>query len=293
MSNSFRPSGFQVLPPVVKNIIIINVLMAILQTVLAQRGIDLSEYLGLHYWKSYYFQPWQYVTHMFMHGNPYSLQATLMHLFFNMFALWMFGSILENIWGAKRFLTFYFICGLGAAALHLGVLGYNFHVTEQNVIAFYHNPTVDQFNRMLQQNDWQGIPAFQQLNLQWQGDPGAGSFRTEAINMLEQALYGVTDAASGRHYDGLFDQATVGASGAVFGILLAFGYLFPNMLLYFYFLVPIKAKWFVMFYAAFELYSGIRANPGDNVAHFAHLGGMLFGYILLRIWGMRPNRRAS
>ncbi len=288
--SSVRPGGFQVLPPVVKNLIIINVLMALLQFVLIRRGIDLSDYLGLHYWKSYYFRPWQYVTHLFMHGTPYSVQATAMHLFSNMFALWMFGSMLENIWGAKRFLTFYFVCGLGAAACHLGVLGYNLHVIEQNVLAFYHNPTVDQFGRMLQQNDWQNIPAFRNLNLAWQSDPSAGALKSDAVNMLQQSLYGFTDRATGNHYAGLFDQTTVGASGAVFGILLAFGYLFPNMLLYFYFLVPIKAKWFVILYAAFELYSGIRANPGDNIAHFAHLGGMLFGYLLLRTWRMRPNQ---
>ncbi len=289
--SSVRPGGFQVLPPVVKNLIIINVLMAAVQMVLGSRNIDLADYLGLHYWRSFYFRPWQYVTHMFMHGSAYSLNATVIHLFTNMLALWMFGSVLENLWGPKRFLTFYFLCGLGAAACHLAVLGYNFHVLESNVLNFYHNPTADQFNRLLQQNDWSQFGPFANLNAMWQSDPGGG-FRTEAVSLINQSLYGFTDVASGKHYDGYFDQVTVGASGAVFGILLAFGYLFPNMRLYFYFLVPVKAKWFVLFYAAFELYSGLRANPGDNVAHFAHLGGMLFGFILLRLWRMKPDRYA-
>lgn len=288
---SVRPGGFQVLPPVVKNLIIINVLMAAIQMVLGSRNIDLADYLGLHYWRSWYFRPWQYVTHMFMHGSAFSLNATVMHLFTNMFALWMFGSVLENLWGAKRFLTFYFLCGLGAAACHLAVLGYNFHVIEGNVLQFYQNPTADQFNRLLQQNDWGQFGPFANLNAMWQSDPG-GSYRTDAVSLVNQSLYGFTDGASGKHYDGYFDQVTVGASGAVFGILLAFGYLFPNLRLYFYFLVPVKAKWFVLFYAAFELYSGLRANPGDNVAHFAHLGGMLFGFILLRLWRMKPDRYA-
>jgi membrane associated rhomboid family serine protease len=288
--SSVRPGGFQMLPPVVKNLIIINVLMALLQFVLIRRGIDLSDYLGLHYWKSYYFKPWQYITYMFMHGSPDNVSETVMHLFSNMFPLWMFGSMLENLWGPKRFLTFYLVCGLGAALCHLAVVGYDFHILNQNVLAFQHNPTADQFSRMLQQNDWQSIPPFRNLSLAWESDPGADGFRQDAINMIEQYLHGYTDPVFGGHAAGLFDQTTVGASGAVFGILLAFGYLFPNMLLYFLFAIPIKAKWFVMMYGAFELYYVIRANPGDNVAHLAHLGGMLFGYLLLRAWRMRPNQ---
>src|SRR3954467_2327838 len=121
---SFRPGRFQVLPVVVKNLIIINCLFLLLQFVLNRYGIDLADYLGLHYWRSHYFKPWQLLTHMFMHGN-------IGHLFSNMFALWMFGSVLENTWGAKRFLYFYLICGIGAALCHLTVLGFEFSAVEK------------------------------------------------------------------------------------------------------------------------------------------------------------------
>ncbi len=285
-----RPGGLQVLPPIVKNLIIINVLFALGQMVLGGRGVDLADYLGLHYWRSSLFQPWQLVTHLFMHGSAYSWNATFLHLFSNMFALWMFGSILENLWGPKKFLTFYFVCGIGAALCHLAVLGYGFHTVGAEVQAFMNNPTVDQFDLMLRRNDWQGIKEFQQLDMNWQSDPGNNTYRGIAVNLLDNSLYGITNPQTGEHFSGLYDQATVGASGAVFGILFAFGYLFPNMLLYFYFLFPIKAKWFVFFYAAFELYAGVRASAGDNVAHFAHLGGMLFAFILLRIWKSRSPR---
>lgn len=236
----FRPQRFQVLPPVVKNLLIINVLLAVFQFALFRAtGIYLPDYLGLHYFRSDLFHSWQFITHMFMHGDPTDLNLTVMHLFGNMFALWMFGSILENIWGPKRFLTFYFVCGLGASLCHMAVLAYQME------------PLLKIYPHEILYNDW-------------------------------------IDAA-GRFHRGVFNQPTVGASGAVFGILFAFGYLFPNTLLYFFFLVPIKAKWVVAGYAVFELYSGIANNPGDEVAHFAHLGGMLFAYILLKIWNRRKR----
>jgi membrane associated rhomboid family serine protease len=215
-----RPQRFQVLPLIVKNLIIINAIFLLLDTALERYGINLSQYLGLHYWSSQFFAPWQLITHLFMHGN-------FGHLFFNMFALWMFGSIIENIWGPKRFLIFYFVCGLGAALCHLSVLGFEFGAFEPN---------------------------------------------------------------SRSVFAGIMDQATVGASGAVFGVLFAYGFLFPNTELYIYFLFPIKAKYFVALYAAIELFSGFNNSAGDNVAHFAHLGGMLFAFILLKYW-QRNNRQ--
>jgi len=126
---SFRP-GAQTLPPVVKNLIIINTIMAIAQYVVGKFGIDMADYFGLHYWKSHYAHFWQYFTHMFMHGSYNDVNLTIMHLFSNMFALFMFGSWLENVWGPKKFLTFYIICGLGAAVMHMGVVGYEFHTIE-------------------------------------------------------------------------------------------------------------------------------------------------------------------
>lgn len=289
----FRPGRFQILPTIVKNLIIINSIMAFAQFVLGRFGIDLSDYLGLHYWKSTYFKPWQYFTHMFLHGSYNDVNLTIMHLFSNMFALWMFGSILENVWGPKRFLTFYIVCGLGAAALHMGVLAYEYKVIEQAFTQYQQNPTLDQFNLFLNQRvKLSGNPLSMQLYeiaKVWSSSPSQ-DLANESISAVNQYLHGLNYRPTGQYIPGIYDEATVGASGAVFGILFAFGYLFPNTLLYLYFLVPIKAKYVVAAYALFELYAGIQNSAGDNVAHFAHLGGMVVGFIILKIWN-KQNRR--
>ncbi len=235
-----RPGGFSIIPPVVKNLLIINGLF-FLATIAAQSyGIDLTELLGLHIPQSDYFKPHQLVTYIFMHGN-------FNHILFNMFALWMFGSTLENYWGGKRFLIYYMITGLGAGFIHLGV-------QEWQLFSVMGQLTADQIE--LVQSE--GAAALQ-----------IGQNYTDAL----MAKYNL-----------LLNIPTVGASGAVFGLLLAFGMMFPNSQIYLYFLFPIKAKYFVILYGLFELYSGISNNPGDNVAHFAHLGGMIFGYILIKYW---------
>ena len=288
----FRPSRFQILPVVVKNLIIINSLIALAQFVLGKTGIDIADHFGLHYWKSEYFKPWQFLTHMFLHGSWNDVNGTIMHLFSNMFALWMFGSILENVWGPKRFIIFYLVCGLGAAVLHLGVVAYEFRTIENAFMAYQQNPTVDQFGLFLKQHvrPSMGNPLsiqLYQIKEVWEASPSAG-FSNESVSAINQYLFGTTYEQ--RYFPGIYDEATVGASGAVFGILFAFGYLFPNTLLYLYFLVPIKAKYVVAAYALFELYAGIRNSAGDNIAHFAHLGGMLVAFILLKIWNKR-NRQ--
>ncbi len=228
----FRPGGFQMIPPVIKNLIIANVLIFIAQQTFAHNPyFDIDNTFALHDIHSVYFKPYQVVTYLFMHGG-------WDHLFFNMFALWMFGSILENVWGGKRFLTYYMLCGLGSAVLHL-------------IVLYYEN------GQLLQQfNSWDIL----------------------------------TQQAKGAEVYSQVNEATLGASGAIFGCLAAFGYLFPNSLIYLYFFVPIKAKWFVLIYAAMELFLGVRNSAGDNVAHWAHLGGALVGLILVIYWN-RNNRR--
>ncbi len=286
----FRPGRFQILPTIVKNLIIINGIMVFAQFVLGKMGIDLSDYLGLHYWKSQYFKPWQFFTHMFMHGSYNDLNATLMHIFSNMFALWMFGSILENVWGPKRFLIFYLVCGFGAAILHMGVVAWQFHGIEKAFEAYQANPDIGSLRAFIDQHVTRmGSPLGRALintYNYWLTTPGA-DMAQESITDINHYLNGYVYQPTGQYLPGVFDEATVGASGAVFGILFAFGYLFPNTLLYIYFLVPIKAKYVVGAYALFELYSGIRNSAGDNVAHFAHLGGMVVAFILLRIWNKR------
>lgn len=234
MSNQYSPTGFSFLPVVVKNLLIINGIMFLADIALARFGVNLSEILGLHFFMSSSFRPWQLVTYMFMHAN-------FSHLFFNMFALWMFGNTLENIWGAKRFLIYYLLCGLGAALIQEGV--------QFIQMQFYSEQVLDY------------VSAY-----------GANVLK-EGNNYADSAL------ASANL---LFNIPTVGASGAIYGLLLAFGMMFPNSMIYLYFLVPIKAKWFVIGYAVIELLNGLGA--GDNVAHFAHLGGMLIGLIIILIW---------
>ena len=221
--SDFRPSGFSVLPTVVKNLVIINVLF-FLATIAAETvlRVDLSDYLGLHYIGASDFQPYQLVTYMFMHGS-------FGHLFFNMFALWMFGNTLERIWGPNRFLLFYFVCGIGAGLA-------------QELVQYI------QYLTTLQGYDNVRIAANHIIPM------------SEYLNML----------------------TTVGASGAVYGILLAFGMMFPNSTIYIYFAIPLKAKWFVLIYGVIELFAGFTSV--DNVAHFAHVGGMLFGLILILYW---------
>ena len=198
------------IPEVTRNIIAINVLLFV-ATIYS--GDTMYEYLALFNYKSNYFHGWQMITHMFMHGS-------FTHLLFNMFGLYMFGSRLEQMWGAKRFINFYLITGLGAALLHTLVQDYE----------------------------------------------------------ITQGLISV-------------NQPTVGASGALFGILVAFAMYWPNTQLFLMFIpVPIKAKWAVIGYAAFELFAGISGFQA-GVAHFAHLGGALFGFILVKYWN--KNNRNS
>lgn len=212
--NQFYTRTPEKFPPAVRNLIMINVLVWVAQ-LLYDPKYDLTSKIGLWPIGNENFRPWQIITHMFAHAT-YSPGGGIIfyHILFNMFALWMFGRILENIWGAKRFVKFYIICGLGAAAAHLGM----------------------------------------------------------------QYLMGAGDVA-------------VGASGAVFGVLVAFAMTFPNTELYIMFIpIPVKAKWAILGLVVLDLFGGISQFAGDNIAHFAHLGGAITGFILLKIWN-KTNRR--
>lgn len=228
------------LPLVVKNLLIINVLFFLGSMALESMGIDVSKYLALFYPASKQFGVWQLITYMFMHAN-------LSHIFFNMFALWMFGNILENVWGPKRFLNYYLITGIGAGLT-------------QWIVAYIRiaSSGIDLPADVMQTIYQEGYSILQ--SGQNYSDPSMGF-----VNIL-------------------MNIPTVGASGAVFGILLAFGMMFPNSMIYVFFAIPIKAKYFVIIYGAIELFSGVWDSPGDNVAHFAHLGGMIFGYLVIMYW---------
>ena len=221
----YRPNNF---PPIVKNLIIINVLVWIAQMTLSSQ-FDLTSKLMLYPIQTEQFAPYQIATHMFAHA------PTLFHILFNMFGLWMFGKILENVWGPQRFLLFYLACGVGAAALHLGIQYFRWEHAE------------DLWN--------------------------AGNI---VAAQKEAASIG----------------PALGASGAVMGIFAAFAYLFPNTELFIMFIpVPVKAKWAVLGLAAIDLFGGVANFSGDNVAHFAHLGGALTGFILVLIWNKTNRKR--
>lgn len=215
------------IPTITKNLLIINVLMYVATWVFQTRGIDLNNLLGLHFFLASDFNVTQLFTYMFMHGG-------LSHLFFNMFALWMFGCVIENTLGQKRYLIYYMVCGLGAGVVQELV----------QLASFY-------------------AMCFNQL-------PGFSLADTLTVAHNSTPL--------------LNQWTTVGASGAIYGILLAFGMLYPNERIFIFPLpIPIKAKWFVCIYVFIELFAAL-GSPGSDVAHFAHLGGMLFGFLLIRYW---------
>lgn len=262
--NQYRPV-FNQIPPVVKNLIIINVLLLLATFVLKNMDIDLSDYLGLHYPASEKFRLHQVFTHMFMHGG-------LTHLFFNMFALWMFGRVLESVWGPKRFLFYYLVTGLGAAALHTFVNYLSISSMQHAIEAYVNTPAPELLDSFVKKHLSNPSPQVLDFINSWYNSPSDASFAAEGQNLMQRIL------------ELNMDIPTVGASGAVFGILLAFGMLFPNTQLMLLFPpIPIKAKYFVLGYGAIELYLGIT-QPGSNIAHFAHLGGMLFGFFLIKYW---------
>lgn len=212
------------IPTVTKNLLIINVLLWFGSLALTRLGIDLNSLLGLHFFKASNFRLYQLFTYMFMHEG-------FQHVFFNMFAVWMFGGVMEQTWGARRFLFFYIACGLGAGVIQEGA---------QYLQWFFELSQYDQVNL-----------GFTTVSM------------SQYLNMMN----------------------TVGASGAVYGILLGYGMTYPNNQLFIIPIpVPIKAKWLVTAYVVLELLLGLSNRPGDNVAHFAHLGGMLVGFLIILYW---------
>ena len=220
------------IPTITKNLLIINLIAFLATIVLELRGIDLKDIGGLHFFMASDFHLYQLVTYLFLHAN-------FMHILSNMFGLWMFGCVIENVWGPKKFLFYYISCGIGAGLLQeIAQLG-----------SFYMTITAQ--------------------------DPSVSFGEIFAIGQqLSHQLNSWT---------------TIGASGAVYAVILAFGMSFPNERLFIIpFPFPIKAKWFVLFYVAIEFFSALGSS-GDGVAHTAHLGGMLFGFLMIRYWNRHPS----
>lgn len=237
-------SWWRSIPPVTKNLIVINLIVWLAEVLVPGFSNTLIDRLGLHLMGSTLFNPAQIFTYMFLHSP-----STPFHLLFNMFTLWMFGRILEQVWGSQRYLIFYLVCGVGAALVQEGV--------------------------------WA---------LTWRGEYIEGIARLNGMTVAH--MRGIVDAAVAqgdlRWIDAMAEFkssfVTVGASGAIFGLLLGFAFTFPDMPLYLFFIpVPIKAKYMVIGYGVIEFFLGVSGSV-STVAHFAHLGGMLFGLVMLLYW---------
>lgn len=270
--NQYRPSSYQNLPTVIKNLLIINVLVFLAQNTIGKGGfVNMEALFGLHHVKSPLFQPWQVITHLFLHGGFW-------HLFSNMFALWMFGSELEDMWGPKKFLTFYFLCGVGAALIQLLWLWFQWHDLVNLFYSVKLHPGSDAFLSFYNYTGLDRDPNAAALLQNYLSDPGNSGSESAIIQRISDFTYSV------------LSEPTIGASGAVFGILAAYVYLFPNRELYFYFFIPVKAKWIGLGYFGYEVFSAFRNSPTDNIAHWAHVGGGLVGFLLVLTWN-RNNRR--
>lgn len=231
---------FRSIPPVTRNLIIINLIVWLAEALLPRFGDVLVNKLGLHFLTAGDFNPVQVATYMFLHDRH-----SIWHVGFNMFTLWMFGRILEQCWGAKRFLLFYFVCGVGAALVQEGVWALTWQHDYISGIAGLNGLTYDSMR--------------------------------QAVEMRPEYFSGAIEAYKS-------SMVTIGASGAIFGLLLGFAFVFPDMPLYFMFIpVPVKAKYMVIGYGVIEFFLGVSGSV-STVAHFAHLGGMLFGLVMLLYW---------
>lgn len=250
-------SPFQLgVPPVVKNLLIINGLFFLAKVTMGNDDLGankLDHVLSLHWFTSPHFRPWQLVTHMFMHAN-------IGHLLSNMFGLFMFGSSLEFLWKGKRFLVYYMACGLGAALLHQAV-------EWRSVVAAENTATLH------------GVVLEDVLDANIVAHQDVAQAETE----LAEASRDEEGAQAAQKLFWVYESTMLGASGAIFGILLAFGMMFPNEIVFMGFFLPLPAKYLVIIYGGMEFYRGF-SGANDGVAHFAHLGGMLVGIVLILYW---------
>jgi membrane associated rhomboid family serine protease len=254
------------LPVVVKNLLIINGLMLLLKIAMGNDEMGrsiLDTWLGLHAVGSPDFKPWQVVTHIFMHEGPNGGGGWYWHILSNMFAVFMFGPPIERVMGSKRFLNYYLLCGLGAAALQMTVSNISTRAKVDAVEAA--GVEVGEVKQMVVASHI----SLEQANA--------------TLNNIVAQHPGSADAVEALFWD--YNGVMIGASGAIFGVLLAFGMFFPNVELFLLFLpIPIKAKYFVALYGLWELFSGVSQRTGDNVAHYAHLGGLIIGFFIIRYW---------
>jgi membrane associated rhomboid family serine protease len=270
-TKTVKASRIQGLTPGVKVLLAVNILVFAAALFFNFRAA-VNE-LGLHYFRSDEFSWYQFLTSMFMHGG-------LFHIAINMFVLWMFGSPLESIWKTSKFIIYYFVSGLGASLLFLGFSAWQLNTLEQEVSAYAGSPTYQQYAEFFEENiDRSAGELYQQaeeLRSEWQANPEAGQYAQQSVQVVEEFL------------EKYIDRPLVGASGAIYGILLAFGLIFPNVKVYIYFLIPMKSKYLVLLLGGLQLYLGLSGESA-GVANIAHLGGMITGFILLMIWGYQKR----
>jgi membrane associated rhomboid family serine protease len=276
MNPSFgsRPST----PPTVRNLIIITLVCHLLSIAVTEFfQFNVVQNFGLHNWNSTYFKPWQLVSYIFLHDT-----GGLMHIFFNMLGLWMFGSVLERFWGAQKFLIFYFVTGIGAGLINVFSTTIQLQPMFDSAVFYMNNPGYNLFEHFVSNYlpgsyENEGVNEFLKA---WYSDPLNPGYLQESVKIVNQ----VTDLR--------LNMPTVGASGSIYGLLLAFGMLFPNSIIMLLIPpIPMKAKYFVLVFGGMELLMGLRNNLEDNVGHFAHLGGMLFGILLILIWKKQANNK--
>lgn len=263
---------FRNITPVVKNLLIINVGLLIVSTFILPQ---LSDWFALYYIHSPYFQPFQFLTYMFMH-------ADFWHLFGNMLGLVVFGPMLEQFLGPKKLLTLWMVCGVGAGVMYSGYIAYEINSLNKEVIAFQENPSPDSFNRLIIKTPKYLLYNYgETINLidKYSRDENNPNYIDQANKNLEYILAKKS-----------YTTRMVGASGALFGVLIAFAMLFPNTQLFLLFPpVPIKAKYMVLFYTLYTIYNIFKNSPTDNVAHFAHLSGLIIGAVLIYFWKKDRN----
>lgn len=257
---------FRRLTPVAKNILIINAAIFLLSSIMS---LPLAEYFGLRVIYSSEFAPYQILTYMWLHGGTW-------HLIGNMIAVLVFAPMLETVWGSKRFLTFYLICGIGAGLIYGVADAVEKYQLKEKAEIYVDNPNPDDFYQFVLKAKSIGLSSnyigfLGELSDNYYNNPG---YEKQTVNEVK----GIYDLV-------ITNSNMIGASGAVFGILFAFAFLFPNTELFLLFPpIPIKAKYLVFFYGMYELYAEFTRLPGDNVAHLAHLSGMLIAFILLKLW---------
>ncbi len=253
--------------PVVKALMAINLIVYLVQFSSATYDRQIVSTLGLHYFTSEKFNPIQLVTYLFVHGS-------FRHLLSNMLGLFFLGPMLERLWGEKRFLLFYFITGAGGGLFYMALKYYDYAALEAATQAYMQHPDLQLFQQFILAFYPSGIPYEAHSLIPASGDVTLN----ESVLIAEESLRGV------------LNTPTIGASGAVFGIMAGFAMLFPNTdLILFPLPIPIKAKYFVALYGLYEVYGGFHPTQGDNIAHFAHIGGMLFAFFLVRFWNKQRN----